>query len=123
MDPRCSLFVELKRGRTRRAVAWVAALSMLSLGAVSASSPSTKRAEGATITPNYKDAELGEIIQAVSEVTGKNFIMDARVNAKVTSIGDPDVACGVLRSLSVRIAGVRRCCRTRGRDRARLRGG
>ena len=86
MDPRCSLFVELKRGRTRRAVAWVAALSMLSLGAVSASSPSTKRAEGATITPNYKDAELGEIIQAVSEVTGKNFIIDPRVNAKVTML-------------------------------------
>jgi general secretion pathway protein D len=76
----------MKYGRTCRAVAWVAALSMLSLGPVSASTPSTKRAAGATITPNYKDAELGEIIQAVSEVTGKNFIIDPRVNAKVTML-------------------------------------
>ena len=42
--------------------------------------------EQATITPNYKDADLSQIIQAVSEVTGKNFIIDPRVNAKVTML-------------------------------------
>src|SRR5580693_6071909 len=42
--------------------------------------------DGATITPNYKDADLSQIIQAVSEVTGKNFIIDPRVNAKVTML-------------------------------------
>ncbi len=42
--------------------------------------------EGPTITPNYKDADLSQIIQAVSEVTGKNFIVDPRVNAKVTML-------------------------------------
>ena len=42
--------------------------------------------EGATITPNYKDADLSQLIQAVSEVTGKNFIIDPRVNAKVTML-------------------------------------
>jgi type II secretory pathway component GspD/PulD (secretin) len=42
--------------------------------------------DGATITPNYKDADLSQIIQAVSEVTGKNFIIDPRVNAKVTMV-------------------------------------
>ena len=42
--------------------------------------------ETATITPNYKDADLTQIIQAVSEVTGKNFIIDPRVNAKVTML-------------------------------------
>jgi general secretion pathway protein D len=42
--------------------------------------------DGPTITPNYKDADLGQIIQAVSEVTGKNFIIDPRVNAKVTML-------------------------------------
>jgi general secretion pathway protein D len=41
---------------------------------------------GPTITPNYKDADLSQIIQAVSEVTGKNFIIDPRVNAKVTML-------------------------------------
>jgi len=42
--------------------------------------------DGPTITPNYKDADLTQIIQAVSEVTGKNFIIDPRVNAKVTML-------------------------------------
>jgi general secretion pathway protein D len=68
----------------QRKVAVGAVLLMLSVGTVSASSPGIKPRQGATITPNYKDAELGQIIQAVSEVTGKNFIIDPRVNAKVT---------------------------------------
>ena len=49
-------------------------------------SRSRKPQEGATITPNYKDADFSQIIQAVSEVTGKNFIIDPRVNAKVTML-------------------------------------
>jgi general secretion pathway protein D len=61
-------------------------LLMVSLGPVSEANPGVKLQQGATITPNYKDAELGQIIQAVSEVTGKNFIIDPRVNAKVTML-------------------------------------
>ena len=38
------------------------------------------------ITPNYKDADLGQIIEAVSAVTGKNFIVDPRVKAQVTML-------------------------------------
>src|SRR5271156_4178521 len=48
--------------------------------------------DGATITPNYKDADLSQIIQAVSEVTGKNFIIDPRVNAKVTMLSSTPMA-------------------------------
>ncbi len=48
--------------------------------------PQQRPQDGATITPNYKDADLSQIIQAVSEVTGKNFIIDPRVNAKVTML-------------------------------------
>jgi general secretion pathway protein D len=48
--------------------------------------PQMQPQEGPTITPNYKDADLSQIIQAVSEVTGKNFIIDPRVNAKVTML-------------------------------------
>lgn len=40
----------------------------------------------ATITPNYKDADIRTIIEAVSEVTGKNFIIDPRVKAEVTML-------------------------------------
>jgi general secretion pathway protein D len=48
--------------------------------------PPPRQQDGPTITPNYKDADLSQIIQAVSEVTGKNFIIDPRVNAKVTML-------------------------------------
>ena len=39
---------------------------------------------GASITPNFKDANIREIIQAVSAATGKDIIVDPRVNAQVT---------------------------------------
>src|SRR5882724_4308779 len=58
-------------------------LVAMSLAAAAAPPRST---DGPTITPNYKDADLSQIIQAVSEVTGKNFIIDPRVNAKVTML-------------------------------------
>ena len=41
-------------------------------------------AAAASITPNFKDANIRQIIQAVSAATGKNFILDPRVNAQVT---------------------------------------
>ncbi len=40
----------------------------------------------ATITPNYKDADLRQIVEAVGEVTRKNFLIDPRVDAKVTML-------------------------------------
>ncbi len=39
-----------------------------------------------TITPNYKDADIRQIVEAVGAVTGKNFILDPRINAKVTML-------------------------------------
>jgi general secretion pathway protein D len=64
----------------------VLALSGLLLAVALPAAPQSRVQEGATITPNYKDADLSQIIQAVSEVTGKNFIIDPRVNAKVTML-------------------------------------
>jgi general secretion pathway protein D len=40
----------------------------------------------ATITPNYKDADIQQVIEAVGEITGKNFIIDPRVKAQVTMV-------------------------------------
>ncbi|MDH3430229.1 MAG: type II secretion system secretin GspD [Gammaproteobacteria bacterium] len=40
----------------------------------------------ATITPNYKEADIRQIVEAVGEVTRKNFIIDPRVSAKVTML-------------------------------------
>lgn len=39
-----------------------------------------------TITPNYKDADIRQIIEAVGEVTGRNFIIDPRVSGNVTML-------------------------------------
>ena len=40
----------------------------------------------AEVTLNLKDAEISTLIQTVSEVTGKNFIVDPRVKGKVTVV-------------------------------------
>ncbi len=37
-----------------------------------------------SITPNFKDADIVQIAQAVAAATGKNFILDPRVHAQVT---------------------------------------
>jgi general secretion pathway protein D len=72
--------------QSKRRIAAAMALSSLLVSVMLPAAPQPKPQEGATITPNYKDADLGQIIQAVGEVTGKNFIIDPRVNAKVTMV-------------------------------------
>jgi general secretion pathway protein D len=52
---------------------------------VTVPTPAVAQSQG-TITPNYKDADLSQIIEAVSAVTGKNFIVDPRVKAQVTML-------------------------------------
>jgi general secretion pathway protein D len=62
------------------------AVLLVAMSLAAAAAPTRSTTDGPTITPNYKDADLSQIIQAVSEVTGKNFIIDPRVNAKVTML-------------------------------------
>ena len=38
------------------------------------------------ITLNLKDADLQSFIETVAEITGKNFVIDPRVKAKVTVV-------------------------------------
>lgn len=47
-----------------------------------------------TITPNYRDADIRVIIEAVGEVTGRNFIIDPRVNADVTMLSSTPMSSG-----------------------------
>jgi general secretion pathway protein D len=70
----------------KRRAAAVLALAALLVSVTVPAAPQAKPQDEPTITPNYKDADLSQIIQAVSEVTGKNFIIDPRVNAKVTML-------------------------------------
>lgn len=43
-----------------------------------------QQGQGQTITPNFKDADLALVVQAVQSLTGKTFIIDPRVRAQVT---------------------------------------
>ena len=43
---------------------------------------------GMRITPNFKEADLAQIIEAVSAATGRNIIIDPRVRAQVTLLSD-----------------------------------
>ncbi|MGO9945643.1 MAG: type II secretion system secretin GspD [Steroidobacteraceae bacterium] len=80
------MIVKITQPLSSSRLAAVLALSGLLLTVALPAVPQSRAQEGATITPNYKDADLSQIIQAVSEVTGKNFIIDPRVNAKVTML-------------------------------------
>jgi len=46
----------------------------------------TAQQGGQRITPNFKDADITQIAEAVSSATGKNFIIDPRVRAQVTML-------------------------------------
>src|SRR6516225_5172492 len=58
------------------------ALMLLAL----ASLASAQQANQQRITPNFKDADITQIAEAVSAATGKNFIIDPRVRAQVTML-------------------------------------
>jgi len=63
----------------KRSIRWASVLALALPLAAAAQ-------QGAQITPNYKDADLGQVIEAVSQVTGRNFIVDPRVRAQVTML-------------------------------------
>jgi general secretion pathway protein D len=71
--------------RTLLAAATLATALALCAVVVTVPTPAVAQSQG-TITPNYKDADLSQIIEAVSAVTGKNFIVDPRVKAQVTML-------------------------------------
>jgi general secretion pathway protein D len=68
-----------------RLAARLAATALTAALALSVPAAAPAQSQG-SITPNYKDADLGQIIEAVSAVTGKNFIVDPRVRAQVTML-------------------------------------
>jgi general secretion pathway protein D len=66
------------------------ALSALALaqqpGAPAPPPAASQSASTQRITPNFKDADITQIIEAVAMATGKNFIPDPRVRAQVTML-------------------------------------
>ena len=88
---------------------------------------SAQNNNGQRITPSFKDAEIGQVIEAVAAATGKTIIPDPRVRAQVTMLSQTPMTPGrVLRSVPgaavgapVRRRGIRRHHQDRaGRQRA-----
>ncbi|MDH3510212.1 MAG: type II secretion system secretin GspD [Gammaproteobacteria bacterium] len=71
----------LRRRYRHTSIKWSAAFLIVGLVAASG-----VQAQEATITPNYKDADIRQVIEAVGEITGKNFVLDPRVKAQVTML-------------------------------------
>lgn len=66
----------------RRPAAFAAKLMIM----IAALGIAIAHAQQTTITPNYKDADIRQIVEAVTAVTNKNFILDPRVKAQVTML-------------------------------------
>jgi general secretion pathway protein D len=69
------------RQTTFRATLLATALTFTATGLVGAQQMSGQR-----ITPNFKDAEIGVVIEAVAAATGKTIIPDPRVRSTVTML-------------------------------------
>jgi len=60
---------------------------LATLLAISATTPVGAQAgSGARITPNFKDADITQVIEAVAAATGRSIIVDPRVRAQVTML-------------------------------------
>ncbi len=74
----------------RLLLAWAALSAIAGAAAVAAAAPPAG-ADERRITMNFKDAELEAVVQFMSEVAGKNFILDEKVRGKVTVISPTKV--------------------------------
>lgn len=63
----------------------VAAALLMAFAGLATSALQAQQDE-AMIKPNYREADIRQIVEAVSEVTGKNFVLDPRVKAQVTML-------------------------------------
>ena len=59
---------------------------------LAAAAGSAAQPTGPRITPNFKDADITQLIEAVSAATGRNFIIDPRVRAQVTWLSGANTA-------------------------------
>jgi general secretion pathway protein D len=68
--------------------------------------PDTARAKGSQITLNLKDADIREVAQMVSAITGKNFVVDPRAQGRVTVISSRPISAAALFSVFLSVLNV-----------------
>ena len=64
----------------------LAVLAAASLASAQQAQQAQQAPQAQRITPNFKDADITQIAEAVAAATGKNFIIDPRVRAQVTML-------------------------------------
>jgi general secretion pathway protein D len=67
-----------------RAAALLVLFASLATGVAGAQAPGN--VNGQRITPNFREVEIGQVIDAVAQVTGKTIIPDPRVRTQVTML-------------------------------------
>jgi general secretion pathway protein D len=67
-----------------RAAALLVLFTSLATGVAGAQAPGN--VNGQRITPNFREVEIGQVIDAVAQVTGKTIIPDPRVRTQVTML-------------------------------------
>src|SRR6187431_808067 len=75
--------LNVMRQTSFRAALVAAVLAFTATGIVGAQNMGSN---GQRITPNFKDAEIGQVIEAVAAATGKTIIPDPRIRAQVTML-------------------------------------
>lgn len=58
--------------------------AMFALATIFAGMRADAQQPGPQIMPNYREADLRQVVEAVGEVTGRNFLVDPRVTGQVT---------------------------------------
>ncbi len=67
-------------------IAVVLSMSILLGGAVHAQSTTAEEDSPDSVTLNFQDADIRALINTVSQITGKNFVVDPRVKGRVTLV-------------------------------------
>lgn len=64
------------------------------------------KSQGSQITLNLKDADIRQVAQMVSSITGKNFIVDPRAQGRVTVISSKPISANALFSVFLSVLDV-----------------
>ena len=96
-----------------RTLVFSALLSLCAAGAMAAPPPTppagthgSAHGKGSQITLNLKDADIREVAQLVSTITGKNFIVDPRTQGRVTVISAKPISADALFSVFLSVLNV-----------------
>ena len=67
-------------------------LSFMAMLLVVTGTATGQTAEGSVAPLNFRDADFVELVEAVSAATGKSFIIDPRIDARVTMISSTQMS-------------------------------